>query len=950
MEHLSLEIFDREGTGSKYATLPEDASITITETSEIFASGDVWTYNFTLNIPANLHIFGSAGDIHGSRLHEQIDKRRARLWVDGLPMYLGYIRLGDEVDVDNEGNVEISFESGKKTFEDMIDGANANQVPLVGDVKIGVALWRKRSVSCQLHLKASAVFTDGATSEACDVYDGDNPGLYNLQFQNDGEDSTQQYPRMVFPKGEFEVYTAPGESAGYIAVTDCINTDFPYAEDEDGTPTHPYCNVALCYQRYGYEKKQPDGSVVPDYSGEPEAQRGYEEMPANRINSAPNFYVLYWIRALMNHLGIYISENQLLDVEDLRRLFLVNTNCAYKEPSYKFADNQKIGWYRFRTNERLVAERFDKDPERVIDKTETSSSFSSVNLSVSGPITTIADTSHLPKIERLVVKIDEVLGVTDRETYEANNSWLHDAYATSECFPNVEISEVISAIEKGFGVRFLFTHDYQRVRIVLLRNLFRSRDVQNVSCDIISEVKRENNIRGFRMTYGNTEDTHFYYKGFNDMLPRKKELWIDNSDKHDYSHWNLNSEYSNIINRVSAFDKTCYVTPETGNAYGIKVDKNAKRYDELHQSLFEYAAFIDAEDGDCTGDDNTIEEINVGYTPAIMNDLNMTEEREGGVREQRFALFVDEKMRPRRFDYKNDVNCNFNSPDAFYDIDELYAIEKEFWLVKDYTIYVHQDKMDGDYVKPGEFAVKSDMYLAKKNLKANIVDTVIHGGIPIPIVWQASFDIEGHVSEEYRIYLQDNYEPNDDGVSPIETHDWGLTIGIMRGSGSDARVEYMPDIDDSEGNPTWDIVSGSSVTAHPDTCDCYGKLWDYNGDKEGEGSLEGRISLKLRAEKPNPYFNPKKDEGDDNLRYLPISNEKLRKRGLADQFYKEYSYYVRNARIAVFQAKIEIAQLLAIDKSKRVTIGDVTGFVRKIQYSVSNQTGLGIATFEISYL
>ena len=64
MEHLALEIFDLDsGTGSKYAWLPEDASITITDTSEIFASGDVWSHSFTLNIPANAHIFGTAGEI-----------------------------------------------------------------------------------------------------------------------------------------------------------------------------------------------------------------------------------------------------------------------------------------------------------------------------------------------------------------------------------------------------------------------------------------------------------------------------------------------------------------------------------------------------------------------------------------------------------------------------------------------------------------------------------------------------------------------------------------------------------------------------------------------------------------------------------------------------------------------------------------------------------------------
>ena len=89
MEHLRLEIFDLEGTGSKFAWLPEDASITITDTSEVFASGDVWSHSFTLNVRANAHIFGTAGDMHGSRLHEQINKRRARLWVEEVALYYG---------------------------------------------------------------------------------------------------------------------------------------------------------------------------------------------------------------------------------------------------------------------------------------------------------------------------------------------------------------------------------------------------------------------------------------------------------------------------------------------------------------------------------------------------------------------------------------------------------------------------------------------------------------------------------------------------------------------------------------------------------------------------------------------------------------------------------------------------------------------------------------------
>ena len=108
--------------------------------------------------------------------------------------------------------------------------------------------------------------------------------------------------------------------------------------------------------------------------------------------------------------------------------------------------------------------------------------------------------------------------------------------------------------------------------------------------------------------------------------------------------------------------------------------------------------------------------------------------------------------------------------------------------------------------------------------------------------------------------------------------------------------------------------------------------------------------MKLRAEKLNPDFDASLPESSTNKRYLEIANPHLRQRGLCDTFYKEYSYWVRNARICKRTVKMEMAQLLAIDKTKRVRVGDVTGFVRKMQYSISKQTGLGLVTMEIMYI
>ncbi len=1092
MEHLALEIFDREGTGSQYANLPEDTSITITDTSEVFDTGDVWSHNFTLNIPANLHIFGTSGELHGSRLHEQVNKRRARLWVMGLPLYYGYLRLADEVDVDENGDIDISFESGQKTFEDLIDGGKANQVPLMGDVKIGMALWRKRMASYPVSMNVFARFKDenGATGTGL-VYVNQKS---NIRIDVNGEGSSmQQYPQMVFPKGKFAPLVGPDE------VVDRLNTDYPYTEDENGTPTHPYCNVAFCYQKHGFPVSE-NGNV--DYSGdENSVLRGYEVMPANRVNSAPNFYVIYWLRCLMKHLGIHIDENQMMDIEDLRRLFFVNTRCAYEVP-----EKLRLAPYSPRYQQFYFKEDEYYLPELVTNTTKgfivpNENIFSSKDFIINGKWYYYDDNndgqSHYvtkeyfeenigrpePELDKLIVEIKKVFGWAEdanaynKDTYKKDNGLLHWAYATSDCFPKEDISTVVEALQNAFGIRLLFDRDYQRVRVVLLRNIFRSNDVQDVACEVLQTTKQENSIRGFRMTFGaGTENTEFYYKGFADKLPHKKVVWPDASDTHDYSQWNLNAEYPDIIQKVSAFDKTCYVTPNTGNAYGIKIDKDAKRYKDLHPSLFEYAGYEDAEDGDCTGEDETIKEIQVGFTPAIVNDLNFEEERSSGSTEQKFAIFVDEEMRSRREDLGNLVPPkSYNDSDAVYD----------------------PQKVSPNKVKLGAFSTTSDAYfeIKESKLSAHITwpvqdkfyDRLFHER------WGVTFNINGAaIKEGYKLYLQDNYEPNDDGVSPIETHDWGLTLGIMRGSGSDAYVNYSPDPDDNpngdDGNYTWDIVPGSSATQHPDTCDNYGNLWDYNGsilvneggtaiqqmqrfwpnsninliyssgstqrnrdtyinsatlqtvenadgksvtllfattlgvngqtalytgkikayarkfsgmtsqqmfafdagssgfgilieigstvermrtllelqrrafcdndlsedpmilDDNGVGVEYGRFSLKLRAEKPNPYFDKSQPESDSNRRYLEIENPNLRQRGLMDQFHKEESYWWRNARIAKMKVRMELAQLLAIDKTVRQRVGDITGFIKKMQFTVSNKTGLSPVDLEMFYI
>lgn len=920
MEHLILEVFDRadKKSASKYITLPDDCSITVTGSSEIFATGSVWTHTFKINVRANTQIFGTSAEIRGARLHESLDMRPATLWVENVALYTGYLKLDDEVDIDEDGNIDVTFESGRSTFSEMISGVKANQVPLIGDVLIGMALWRRRCATFVAKLEAT--YLDDYNRGGMGAYEG-HKGVVRPKgavsdwtwFFVDGESdntSVQEYPRLVYPTGQFQsdIPGIPDWSGN------CINTDSPYMEDEDGTPTNPYCNIALCYQRQGYERVGADA----DYSADPEPQRGYEYMPANRVNSAPNFYVIYWIRALMTHLGIHIDENQMMDVEDLRRLFFVNTNCAYEVPDKLRSISPSSRYGRYSSKDHCIIPEYIYMPHRI--------NVSESSIVAKDVVITKQDYEHIVDTDKITIQISELAtdyrkDMADQDYVTTNNTF-HKAYATSECFPNVDISEVISAIENGFGVRFLFDENYTRVRIILLRNIFRSKKVQEIPCEVLTGTKVENNIRGFRMTYGDINDTAFIYKGFDDKLMHRPTLWPDESDKHDYSQWNLDASYQALINAISAFDKTCYVTKNNGNAYGIKVDKNAVRYNDLHPALFEYAAFMDAEDGDCSGEESTVKTVNVGFTPAIMNDVNIDAERANRTTEQRYALFVDETMSARRPNLEN--GKDMNDPSVPYDVREIYERNPRTNMMSD------------GIVKPGEFSIFSDAVVRENGMEATLEKWAVGEAITVEMNLECKF-LEG-----YRLYLQDNYKPNDDGVSPIEKHGWGLTLGIMRGTGSGAHVAYEIDPDDQEHNLTWHIIPGSDATSHPDTCDNYGREWGYAKKRSD------KISLKLRAEKPNPYYNDKTP--DSNGRYLKITNSDLQGRGLADTMYSEYSYFIRHARVYECEVRMTIAQLINIDKTVRVKVGDIVGFIRKYQFTVHNQTGMGNVKLEIMYI
>lgn len=1055
MEHLALEIFDLPTTAdknpktSKFATMEEDASITITDTSEIFASGDVWSYSFRLNARANAHILGSVADLHGSRLHDILDRRRARLWVEGIAIYLGYLRLADEAEVDSDGNIDVTFESGQKTFEEMIEDTKATEVSM-GDVVIGVALNRKRTVKTtspgyEFTLNGLAAYAEKDHRLDTIVNHAYNFRGIALPGQACDTGYTQRWPKLV--KSHGTIYKS---DLSVDSKDDYTNVQTPYDD------SHPFCNINICYPlkavKADGEEVVGRGYTIRLGHGKPTTHGGDNQ---TRYNNAPNFYLLYFIDRLFKDLKINIIENQAKDVEDLRRVFMLNYGCHYEEienesPYFDSAAHKTPADKLARYGQYYIP-FLDKDGEKYLTNNwenacwrmdpENNSGAVSAGKILLRDIRITLDGENVPVGSTAECKVTDSYFWTSygyatdfrptlyRDAAEDQNGLYsaYLAYATSDNYPDVDISEIIEAMKSMFGVRLLFNSDYKTVRIILLRNVFRNPEIQEIECDVIEgDEKIENKIRGFRMTYGKgKEDTSFYYKGFADLFPRVATTWKDKSDKHDYSQWLLDAEYDFIKQYVSAMNKICYVTPANGNAWGVKVDEDE---DVLFPSLFEYAGFMDAEDGDCSrleDDGQTIEEIAINASPVIMNDVGIS-----------FAsLFGGDLKAPTPTNTVDTLGEENQGGALFSTVASTIAT---------FARITQNGSLDFD---SGEITEDGKTF-------------------------QVTGKIDCYSCEGFKIRMEDNYAISNGGT-PFDEADPGLCFGIMRSSGSDSFIRYFDDPDDDEdnnSNDAWEVEPGSNPISHPDTCDSYGNEWDYNGEmivtpaeaptkleemypgsdapfnnealgyitntytiytmdntgqrrtvliacaysiagqtvdgyadlrtwsyrtleelieiseggrhmiveidscpergetlvqlcalafggatepmkiSNGVGSRYGRFSLKLRGEKLNPYFDPNQEESHNNPRYLQIGNANLRQRGLCDQFYKEYSYWIRNARICKRTVRMTLAQLLKIDMTVKVRIGDITGFIRKIQYSVSKKTGLGMVTFEIMYI
>ncbi len=473
--------------------------------------------------------------------------------------------------------------------------------------------------------------------------------------------------------------------------------------------------------------------------------------------------------------------------------------------------------------------------------------------------------------------------------------------ANSKNFPDEEVKNVIDALSNGFGIRFIPNRESTQITAVYIRDILRDNTAPEIPCKVLELVKTDLNTRGFKLTYnGSEDDTAYNYS--------------------DYKQVEQVTAYNEIVAKVTSNNKTTYLDKRNGNAYRVKIDDDAKSSSDARPALFEVGAFGDATYGDCS-DEELTEVVEVGFEPVIMNDVGFgsRKDRMNQSRRSDTVSLADSDSGEGERGYSDDIN-NEQTFAFFLDVSMKYPscpplIDCSIWLSLS-----NRGTMEGG-VKYTQFVLQryDESFSTTRNELNNRVTA----------------DGQGRTSSSPMPTRRVN-QPADkfDNKSPIHSYDCGLMLGIMRGPGNESGIEDIEENYDEEGNFKY-VMTGKKSAFHSDICDNYNRLFDYNGTEQGGVDVSGRFSLKLRAEKPNP-------EGG----FFPITDVNMQKRGLFDKFYAEYAHFVTHRKLLKMKLRIEMADLLRIDWSKRYTIGQYKGFINRYEYTVSDE-GMGVVSLEM---
>lgn len=887
-------------------TLPKDFSIDVTEENPLFNDNGMYSTPVQVPMEGNRHVFKNVDDSNSDLRPVSMEHLPADIAVSGLPFRHGTVVVQEDEEL--KDSFSFNIDESTQSFSDLIGDLKCQDVPLYNNEKIPIG-----QKVCDVNIDVTftkmlkIVFSSGATVEIDSVVDHVSgtfdpqalgfsyPGIATSQSGFINASTAAGITEKSYPNGI--VVKVPKVIKSYINVTE------PY-QSQNGVPAADgwrYCNARVCYAHHGLDTaaSQPDTLVDGKlkYAGTIGAT-SEDTMKVGEHYGDNEDYGPYWVLdADRPQSGICFYVLYFLD-------------CLFNHLGVTF-DNSALT--RIEDLRRLCF--FTTKCKFMTDTSQSSERLTTITainkwLDDRG----CGGRVEVPEIEEKQIDEDYVTfnGVKYRVgellikylafghvksfkmagqiSAATGSAYVRTMYATNENFPDESVKTILESLEASFGIRFHYDYQLRKVTAYLLRDVFRRRDhngdelpVITLPCEVLEVNKLSEKITGVRMKYSAEGEASEQQRN---VRTGKRDYDTD-FDYVDYrqGRTSVSDGYTNIAKDLHTENVTCYVDRRTANAYRFKISKDLSSSDVKYHRLFEVGQFKGIEVGDCSPmNESYVEELVSDFQPMSFNDVNAYAELVAGSKQSILAAYVDEDM------------------------------EHEFVTQR--------------------------------------INNPVYSG-----------DIDIYGAEVLR--LVESYDPSqtDDGNSPLQSYDWGLAIAIMRGGGTDAEVIDYSDGYDGFGNSKWRTVGGKYAMAS-DTMDQFGNLFDYNGTIGGLGGGE-RFSLKIRSYKPFVYYidstgktivssdlslEGKSVEGVSGKTWLVPCNgtDDVFRRGLADRFMAEYIWFLLHRKKYRIHLLAEPAALIDIPNhwSHLFRIGQKTGYIDQLKYTISRATGIGEVTVD----
>lgn len=930
----------------KPLALNEDASISIELSNPLFNDVEMFSYPVELPLEGNRHFLKNVDDVSSDIRPISYEHTPMQIIADGVPFASGTAIIQEDERL--EDSLSLNIDASTQSFSDLISDLKCNEVPIPSKYKDQLLIGEKiDEVNVSVEYNTEVVIKyEGKKSNKKYASAGD--GITTSVFSPQALGFS--YPAQCVEEGNNheaklkKTYTYPNGNKVKVpdVLTSYINVSDPY-------PMKPYCNARVCYAHHDLND---DGTTSDNLVQNSEQREGedskdnkeqemYEDrgpiwvLDADRPQSGICFYVLFFLDCLFEHLGVQFDNSALTAIGDMNRLCFFTTKCSYDiEPLYakSFYDKNDEAVKAGLKKVGDVKEPFffkeagsEKDVKNLFDDVNTwlSSRGCGGQLKLENPKNkSVQEVKYREVTFKVVehnyddafynqgafkstevVKVkedwttatvgeDKVASITCKSKIKSAkmSASIFRMYANGENFPAESVSDVIDSLEQQFGIKFHYDYEQKKVTAYLIRDVFRKQnpDPRTFYAEVLSMMPMTEKITGVRAGYSAESEA----KEQKDNVKNKVKDYNTDYDYIEYpkDRTVTNLTYKDIIHRVQNGEMSVFVDLQTGNKYRVKIDKDFTNAGDMEPRLFEVAAMKGVEVGDCsTLNEDFIQEFKSSFVPVGMVDAN----------------------------YRKALASSTGSKCATEDAKQPTDVGKEYEGVE-------FSEINGSYAKT-QMAALIDEDMEHEFVKQYIKNTM------------SSMVADFYVTEE--LSLRESYDPSntDDGNSPLQSYDWGLSVAIMRGGGIDATHESYDYNYDGFGNSKWRTKAGEYALT-TDSIDPYGNEYDYNGVESGI-SNEERFSLKPRA-----WVQPEWADAP-----LVVNTPSVKNRGYVDVFLVDYIYFLLHRKKYYVKCLTSVAQIADIQNHWKEwwTIDGKKCLINKVNADVSAKDGMGEVEMEI---